>query len=139
MSNEVATQLRSDVARIAANMAGLAAYQYQQRDPRHIAAAWLEFRRFRLVPDEGMLRWVDRLAGEVLTPTSAGTRPKENAVRDLEIYRLVHVHLEKGTKLADAYADVAKQFRLTVKNVQVIVGRVGKSLVNPYDEPRAFK
>lgn len=146
------------VARIAANMAGLGAYQYQQRDPRHIAAAWVEFRKFRVSPDEAMLKWIDRLAADVLNPTATRVRPKQNTVRDLEIYRLFSIYVApraadqdnpkavrdpdavigKGFKPADAYADIARQFGLTVGNVKVIVGRVEKSLTDPLLAPPAF-
>lgn len=124
-----------------------------ERDPRHIAAAWrdfrklkIAFRKLKIAPSEKMLRWLDRLAEDVLAPRPAQRRPRKNLVRDLEIYRLVNSFRkrrgedgETELKGREIYAAVGKPRGLNEGHVKAIYSNVKRMLEDPYNRPKAYR
>jgi len=108
---------------------------------QHTAEAWLEFRKHKIRPPETVLQWIDQLAADVLHPAATRVRPKENTVRDLELWREVarlQARPEFSTKTA-AYAEAGRQYGLSAGHVKTIVARIEAALDDPNNAgPRAY-
>ena len=77
----------------------LRAYMVDQ-DHRHIANAWLAYRKSGLRPDEGMLKAIDVLCGEVLKDKNAKARLR-NSLRNAELHRIVTAFRVERPRIRD--------------------------------------
>ena len=120
---------KRDLAIYAANR-HLRAYRVHP-DPRHLANAWLDFRKAGIASDEDMLRVVDQLARDVLDPPETKGRPMVNPVRDMELDRVVRAlqaHQPDQIKPSKgAYRTVAEAEGMTVAQLKEKIKRVRRT------------
>jgi hypothetical protein len=112
------------------------------RNPRHIAAAWRDFRKHKKVaPDESVFVWIDCLADAVLNPPPTIARPKQNTERDLDIWREVQfLKVKKKITMTDAsYGLVGAPYGLSAGAVKMAVLRVQEAFDDPGRAIRAFR
>ena len=120
------------------------------KNPLHIAEAWVEFRKSQLSPDPNMLAAVDQLAESLLDRTKARVRPKKFSVRDVKLYRLVRALQGFRIPTEDEFKDdkfesgvyeaVARAHGLSVGALKMIVSRIEVSLRDQFfREPPAFR